>query len=342
MRIETLDTSDDVRLREAYDLHRRAHQLGREGSPFWSWEEMRGEFRTADPGERLVVLGGLAEPDDGAAAAPGTLLGIGYVWLPLLDNLDKAWLSVDVDPAHARRGHGTQLAGALVELCRAEGRREVLAEVKIPFAERETHGYRRFAERLGATLANVEVVRYLDLPVPGDRVEQWAATAAERAAGYTIETHVDVVPDELVPSLCVLLGQLGVDAPTGAVDWEEEVMTPERFRSLRAELVAAGRTMLETVALTPERQVVAQSTLAVPLTGRTDVSQWGTFVHREHRGHRLGLAVKAAALAHLQAHHPQMRRIVTQNAETNDHMVAINELMGFVPVETSTEMLLRV
>ena len=333
MRIRPLDTADDALLREAYEVHRRAHLLGREGRPFWSWEEMRGEFRATDPGERLVVLGGHAED--------GTLLGLAYVWLPLLDNLDKAWLSVEVDPAHARRGLGTQLADAVVEVCRAEGRREVLAEVKIPFEERETHGYRRFAQRLGATFSNVEVVRYLDLPVPTDRVEEWATRAAGRAAGYTIETHVDVVPDELVPSLCVLLGQLGVDAPTGAVDWEEEVMTPERFTHLRAELVAGGRTMIETVALTPERLVVAQTTLAVPTTGRTDVSQWGTFVHREHRGHALGLAVKAAALRHLQTHHPDMRRIVTQNAETNDHMVAINELMGFVPVETSTEMVLR-
>lgn len=333
VRIDPLDTSDDALLREAYEVHRRAQLAGREGMPFWSLEEMSGEFRSADPGERLAVLG--------AHAGDGALLALGYVWLPLLDNVDKAWVGLDVDPAYQRRGIGGQLAQALLDLCRAEGRREVVAELKIPFAERETHGYRRFAERHGATLANVEVVRHLALPVPDEHLDAWEALAAERASGYTVATHVDVVPDDLVPSLCVLLAQLGVDAPTGTVEWEEEVMTPERFTHLRAELVASGRTMLETVALTPGRQVVAQTTLAVPRTGRTDVSQWGTFVHREYRGHRLGLAVKAAALRHLQAHHPQMRRITTQNAETNDHMVAINALMGFAPVETSTEMVIR-
>ena len=66
----------------------------------------------------------------------------------------------------------------------------------------------------------------------------------------------------------------------------------------------------------------------MPPPGRADVSQWGTFVHREHRGRRLGLAVKAANLRAVQAAHPEMRRVVTQNAETNDWMVAINERDG--------------
>ena len=79
-----------------------------------------------------------------------------------------------------------------------------------------------------------------------------------------------------------------------------------------------------------------------PAGGRTDVSQWGTFVHREHRGRRLGMAIKAANLRAVQDAHPEMRRVVTQNAETNDWMVAINEQMGFEPVEASVEMVKRV
>ena len=58
--------------------------------------------------------------------------------------------------------------------------------------------------------------------------------AAPRHEGYTIETFVDAMPDDLIDSLCVLLGQLAVDAPTGAVDFEEEVVTPQRY----AEMVA--------------------------------------------------------------------------------------------------------
>ena len=73
-------------------------------------------------------------------------------------------------------------------------------------------------------------------------------------------------------------------------------MTSERYAEMVATTKAMGRARYETVALTPDRQVVAHSTLAMPLTGSTKVYQWGTFVHREHRGHKLGLATRRSAL----------------------------------------------
>jgi RimJ/RimL family protein N-acetyltransferase len=125
------------------------------------------------------------------------------------------------------------------------------------------------------------------------------------------------------------------------VSFEEEKVTPERFRESRAMTKDMGRRVYETVAVTPDRRVVAQTTLGVSPPPSTDAFQWGTFVHREHRGHRLGLAVKAANLRAVQKHHPDLRRAVTQNAETNRYMVSINEQMGFEPVEVSLEMFVQ-
>jgi GNAT superfamily N-acetyltransferase len=320
-------------LQTAYDVMRRAELLGREDSPHWSFQEMAAAYRLPDSGEKQELLGGYVD---------GRLVGVATSYVPLLDNLEKAWVAVDVDPAEQRKGYGATLLAAITEVVVAEGRTLLMGETKLPFAERETHGYRRFCERHGYEFSNVEVVRWLNLPVADDQIQAWADQAAEKHDGYTLETYVNDVPDELIPSLCVLLGQLGVDAPTGAVDWEEEVITPERFLESRASLLSAGRTMFETLAVTPDRVVAAQSTMSVPPAGRTDVSQWGTFVHREHRGRRLGLATKAANLRAMQQAHPDMKRVVTQNAETNDYMVSINVLMGFEPVEASTEMFRKI
>jgi RimJ/RimL family protein N-acetyltransferase len=77
-------------------------------------------------------------------------------------------------------------------------------------------------------------------------------------------------------------------------------------------------------------QVVAQSDIVVPPATRV-AHQLGTFVHRAHRGHRLGTAVKVANLAALVQGHPEVTAVSTQNAETNRWMVAINERLGFVP-----------
>jgi hypothetical protein len=69
--------------------------------------------------------------------------------------------------------------------------------------------------------------------------------------------------------------------------------------------------------------------------------QWGTFVHREHRGRRLGLATKAVNLRAVQAAHSGLTLVTTQNGETNEHMVSINERMGFEPIEVSAEFVKR-
>ena len=332
MDITELDVEADVALRAVYDLERRAALVGREDAPHWSWQEMAGAARRPDPGERQCFFVGRVE---------GRIVGFCVAYLSLHDNLDKCWIDVKVDPADQHHGYGRLLLEHVVRFATEQGRTTTVLETILPFDRVTDHRYRRFAEAAGFTLSNVEVIRDLVLPVDPAHLDAWAARASAKSSAYRIETHVNTIPDELVPSLVVLLGQLGVDAPTGDVDWEEEAISPERFVQSRAALVAAGRTMYETVAVAPDGTVAAQSTISVPPAGRLDVSQWGTFVHREHRGRSLGLAVKTANLRAVQSAHPEMRRVRTQNAETNDWMVAINVEMGFEPIEASVELVRR-
>jgi RimJ/RimL family protein N-acetyltransferase len=67
------------------------------------------------------------------------------------------------------------------------------------------------------------------------------------------------------------------------------------------------------------------------------IPDWGfqmlTAVTREHRGHRLGLLVKIAMLELLAAEEPQVERIETFNAESNGHMIAVNEALGYTVVD---------
>ena len=79
--------------------------------------------------------------------------------------------------------------------------------------------------------------------------------------------------------------------------------------------------------------VVAYTDLMLPSGAPGMAWQWGTLVHREHRGHRLGMAVKVENLRRLQADHPERRRVVTGNDDTNSWMVSINEDLGFRIVE---------
>ena len=320
--------ADDAVMRDYYDLTRRAELLGREQAPFWTFDELVGAYRSQDSGERQQLF---------AAYDGDRMVACAVLYSFLLDNTDKAWFGLGVDVPERRRGVGRAMLQRIEQVAKDDNRALVLTDTMLPFEERETHGYRQFADVCGYQLSNYEVVRHLALPVPDESIQAWIDEAAPRHEGYTIETFVDAVPDDLVESLCVLLGQLAVDAPTGAVDFEEEVMTPERYAESVATMKAMGRARYETLALTPERLVVAQSTLAVPMSDSTTVFQWGTFVHREHRGHALGLATKAVNLRAAQAARDDLTLVTTQNAETNSYMVAINERMGFAPVEVATE-----
>ena len=51
-----------------------------------------------------------------------------------------------------------------------------------------------------------------------------------------------------------------------------------------------------------------------------------------HRGHRLGLLLKAAMLEWLAEAEPAVDRIETGNASANTHMIAVNDALGFVPL----------
>jgi len=331
-RLDDAALADDACMRDFYDVQRRARLFGRPEAPFWEFQELLGAFRSPDSGERQDLF---------AAYDGDRMVGNAVLWSFLLDNRDKAWFQLSVDVPDRRRGVGRALLEHLELTAREDRRSMILSDAVLPFEEVEGHAYRRFATACGFELSNSEIVRHLPLPVADDVIQGWLDEAAPYHAGYTLETHVGAVPDELLESLCVLFAQLPVDAPTGTVDFDEEVVTPQRYAEIVAATDAMGRARFETVALTPDRQVVAQSTLAMSLAASPVVYQWGTFVHREHRGHRLGLATKAVNLRAVQSARDDLSLVITQNGETNGYMVAINERMGFLPVEVSAEFVKR-
>ena len=61
-------------------------------------------------------------------------------------------------------------------------------------------------------------------------------------------------------------------------------------------------------------------------------AQFATLVLKEHRGHKLGMLLKVANLAHLQREQPGHPSITTFNAEENRFMLDVNEAVGFVPI----------
>lgn len=333
MEIREIDVHDDRELGPFYEAMRDAEGYERPGMPTWSQHECAVMFRRPVPSESLTAY---------CALESGAVVGAGFKQLPLQDNTDKAHVHVALAPVNRGRGIGTALARFLRASATEDGRTTLLAEANIPFEHREDHPYRRFAERHGYALANVEVQRVLSIPVAEADLAGWEAQSAPHHTAYELQSFVGAMPEELLESSCELLNQLIVDAPTGDMDFEAESLTALEMRLREEKFREQGRITHTTVALDRTGRVVAHTLLVVPPEDPGNVYQFVTMVDRLHRGHRLGLAVKARNLRALQAAHPDRTRVITSNAETNGPMVDINERMGFRPVELLAEFQLRI
>ena len=322
--VRPLDVHDDAEVAAAHEASNASKRHQRPWGKTWSLREMEVQLRTPSSVERLEPL---------VALVDGKVAGFAMLWFPLLDNTQFTWAELDVDPALRRRGAGGALLERMIARTREEGRRTVLVEFNVPDDARSDHPFVRFAERHGFAYANTEIRRVLDLPVAPERLVELAADAAEHHDGYRIEFHRSPLPDALLPSYCACWNQLAVDAPTGEVDFEEESLSPETYAEELARLQAQGRTMLHTVAIAPSGEVVAYNDLVVSADDPGEVMQWGTLVRKDHRGHRLGMAVKARGLQGLAEVAPEAERIQTCNAEQNAHMVGVNVEVGFRKVE---------
>lgn len=293
----------------------------------WQHDEVRVDVLADDDSRTIELWAGL----DG-----GEVVAAGYLELPQRDNRDHAWMAVHVHPDHRRRGHGSALLEHLTERARAAGRTLLDGEVGwahdlgpdgagVPGVE--------FLQRHGWSNALGDVQRVLDLPVDDALLDRLAAEAAPHHRAYTLRAFVGPVPDELLEGWAALVGQLVVEAPMGDLQLEAEDVDPALVRVKEETVRRQGRTKYSAVALDADGTVVAYTDLATTVHEPGRAYQWGTLVHRDHRGHRLGVAVKVANLRLLQAERPDITRLITYNAEVNEHMVAVNVALGFRPVE---------
>ncbi|MGZ5417370.1 MAG: GNAT family N-acetyltransferase [Nocardioides sp.] len=322
METRPLDPADDAQLRRFHEITWRAEKEdGRPWNPMWTFEEMASIFR--EPTSDRRVAGVAAFDDD-------RMVGAGWLNLSQLDNLDTAWSFVAVEPELRGRGIGAVVLESLVDLARLDGRTQLLSNAGVPFEERDSSPVIAWAERNGYSVANVEIQRNLDLPVDADLLETMAAEAAEKQGDHEIRTFVGPLPDEMLQSWCDLDNRFVLEAPMGDVDLEVGATTPETLRERDRVSEKIGRTVYTSVAVL-DGKVVANSDLGVPRDA-DEAHQWGTLVHPEHRGHRLGAALKVANLKALMERQPEVARVVTTNAETNAWMVAINDRLGFRPV----------
>jgi GNAT superfamily N-acetyltransferase len=301
--------------------------------------------------DRYELWLGYLRTDAGGADTPVVL---GEARLPLLDNVYNAVVNVATRPAYRRRGFGTAMLRHLTARARAHGRTRLIGDVGEPMPLSEPTPLTEltplteaaaaspapppgvlFATRVGARPVTSEVRRLLRIGDIDDvHLSQLNEDAVSHTAEYSLIQWEGAAPAEILDDLVVLHSRMTIDAPLEDLDWEPEQWTPQRYREREQRVVASGQVCLSTAARHgASGQIVALTDIGLT-TGLPEIAyQWATIVLPSHRGHRLGMLVKLANLAYLRTSRPRVRTLNTWNAAINDHMVGINEAIGFRPVE---------
>jgi len=312
-----LDPADEDAARGCHEVRVAAQEADDPQVPPESLPVLRSWLTTgwgSNPGEAWTAV------DD----ADGRVLGWYVIELPDLENLDRAMVIPLVHPAFRRRGVGGELLRHAAGRAAASGR-SVLGSVALQGTAGEA-----FARQVGAAAGLVEARRVLDLTVvsPGT-FERLRADAAGKAAGYALARWLGATPDEYVDKIAGALNAMN-DAPSDE-GWEDDLWDAGRVRERHDGVVRLSTLRRYSLAALHEEtgDVAALTQVYIDPEVPWWAQQGLTAVTRPHRGHRLGLLTKTAMLGWLAEAEPALERIITGNADSNSHMISVNETLGY-------------
>ncbi|MER5929884.1 GNAT family N-acetyltransferase [Streptomyces sp. NPDC002054] len=256
----------------------------------------------------------------GADGVPVGVAGLRLFTSPGRDHL--AELELHVVPAHRRHGTGSLLLSEVVAACRTESRRSLIVE-----ASADSPG-EAFLERWSFRRALSLDHLILDLDqVDENRILKVGDSDAEHL-GYRLTGWTGTVPDELADAFATAKNAMN-DMPVGDLDYGSVDWDADRVRAMAQVVADRGDTLLTIAAVHEDGTMAGYTEIVLPQGASSRAQQYDTAVVPAHRGHGLGLWIKAAMVRRLRAEHPSVVEVETDNAEDNVHMLAVNRELGF-------------
>ncbi|MGH3369564.1 MAG: GNAT family N-acetyltransferase [Nocardioidaceae bacterium] len=263
-------------------------------------------------------------PELHAARDHDGLVGLVAVHTSEWDNTHLAWLELLVHPDARGAGRGSQL------LAFAESRARELGRTSIGLDGWDNDETARFARkhelpRKGSAIKRRQTLARLDRSGLARLRDQ----AAAAGSSYELLRISGRTPDHLLDAVAVMTAAIN-DAPTDDLDIEDEVYPVERIVAYETAQEGQEQRMYRVVARHRGTGELAGHTVVAVDSERPQIGeQHDTSVVAAHRGHRLGLMLKVDMLDWLAETEPQLATIDTWNMESNDHMIGVNEALGY-------------
>lgn len=305
--IEVLDPADHGSFTDFFEVYRRSNE--REIDQPWSADEVQ-----------VLLVGDEYQRTDVLILREGeTAVAVALAEMPERDNVDTAYVEVWVPPELRRRGYGTALLERMELRVAEDGREQILTETLRPITD-DTASGREFMIARGYAPDTTNVQRELPLPVE--------PAPADPLDGYTLVAWRSAPPPQWREEYARLRALLNQEAPSGETQLENEYWDPDRLLHEVDQWKRQHRTGQTVVAVAPDGHLAGHTQLLFPAAS-PEVYQWDTLVLPEHRGHGLGLALKRQAMHEAADLLEGRRRILTWNDAQNDHMIAVNEALGY-------------
>lgn len=302
------------------------HQEQWPGDPSITIEETLGPWRFVP--EYLDLHQRVAWADRGTRA-----VGRGYIHIGrYLENPHMADFDIYVVPDMRRRGIARDLLRDIAEVAQREDRQLLLVST-----DRAIPAGSRFVGRLGGRQGVNSHTNQLDLPdLNLPLVEEWCQSGHQRLKGFRLESWDGSYPLEQLEAMSEIK-QVMNSAPTDSLELEEFQWSAEHLQQEDRMLVQRGVWRWTMIV----RQVASGE-----LAGFTELywnrqhpetaEQGHTAIRPSYRRRGLAQWLKAEMLRRILDQRPEIRRIRSNVADSNESMLRINRRLGFKPCKTWT------
>lgn len=261
--------------------------------------------------------------DDGIAAVAVSVYDIEH-------NLENGFGRIHVHPTKRGRGYARAIATPMFDLLEDAGR------IRFDTWIKDGEPAEQIARHIGLKSVYHEKRSRLRIEdIDMELMDSWIERAGLRASDYELVYYRSPLPDDIVQKFCDLTSIMNT-APREELVADDETLSVEDWRETESNVIDSQCRLHNLIAVHRPTGDFAGYTQIKTQDLQPELGwQWDTGVDPTHRNKGLGRWLKAAMIKRVLELHPELERIDTWNAGSNEPMLNINLTMGFKPVHVS-------